>query len=57
MPSVFFAALDKELVCRVIDKIHSTNIFALGKSAVFGSVDESKSFCEIAWARFYLKNI
>ena len=34
LPSVFFAALGKELVCRVPDRIHSTNIFALSKSAI-----------------------
>ena len=37
MPSVFFAALGQELVYRVPDRMHSVNMFALGKSAVFDS--------------------
>ena len=37
LPSVFFAALGKELVCRVPDRMHSTNMFAIGTSAVSGS--------------------
>ena len=37
MPSVFSAALGKELVCRVPERIHSTNIKTLGKIDVSGS--------------------
>ena len=36
--SVFSAALGKELVCRVPERIHSTNIKTLGKFDVSGSV-------------------
>ena len=38
LPSIFFAALDKELVCRVADRMHSANIYALSKYAISGSV-------------------
>ena len=37
LPSVFFTALGKELLCRVPDIMHSANILALGKHPVFGS--------------------
>ena len=37
LPSVFSAALGKELVCRVPKRIHSANIKTLGKVDVSGS--------------------
>ena len=37
LPSVFSAALGKDLVCRVPEKIHLANIKTLGKFDVFGS--------------------
>jgi len=38
LPSVFFAALSKELVCRVSEGMHSANMKTLGKEPVSGSV-------------------
>lgn len=37
LPSVVFAALSKELVCRVPEELHSANPLALGKSTDSGS--------------------
>ena len=37
LPSVFLVAPDKELLCRVPDRLHSTKILALGKLRVSGS--------------------
>ena len=39
--SVFFTALDKGLVCRVPEEMHSANIKTLGKQSVSGSVCSS----------------
>jgi len=39
LPSVVYAALGKQLFCRVPDGMHSANILALGKSPVSGSVN------------------
>ena len=41
LPSVFFTALDKGLVCRVPEEMHSANIKTLGKQSVSGSVCSS----------------
>ena len=51
LPSVFFTALNKELVCRIPDIMHLTNIFALGKYAVSGSVGNKES-----WIRYYKRH-
>ena len=37
LPSVVSAALGKQLFCRVLDGMHSTNILVLGKSIISGS--------------------
>jgi hypothetical protein len=37
LPSVFCLALGKELVCRVLEKKHSSNHLALGKEPDSGS--------------------
>ena len=37
LPSVVSEALGKQFFCRVPDEMHSANILALGKSAIFGS--------------------
>ena len=37
LPSIFFAALDKELVCRVPDGLHSANPLTLGLPTNSGS--------------------
>ena len=44
LPSVFFAALDKEFVCRVSDRMHSANIYALSKYAISGSVLQTLAY-------------
>ena len=44
----FFAALSKELVCQVLDRMHLANIFAPGTSAVSDNEirDEDNADCE-----------